>query len=88
MFKNASLFGLVRRFFEQPEDADALRQGEDFPYFVQAGFSDDFVRKENSLCARDREGIIVRDAAGHAVLDCMCGNNLCGRATRSSACCS
>ncbi|MBI5822022.1 MAG: PAS domain S-box protein [Verrucomicrobia bacterium] len=56
-----------------------IRQGEDFPYCVQNGFSDDFVREENSLCAKDREGIIIRDATGHAVLNCMCGHILCGR---------
>ena len=34
---------------------------------------------ENSLCARDLNGQIVRDEIGNPVLECMCGNILCGR---------
>jgi PAS domain S-box-containing protein len=56
-----------------------LRQGEDYPYHVQNGFSADFVEKENYLCARDQAGELVRDCSGNAVLECMCGNVLCGR---------
>jgi PAS domain S-box-containing protein len=56
-----------------------LREGEDFPYYVSKGFSDDFVVTERLLCARDPAGEIVRDAQGNAVLECMCGNILCGR---------
>ena len=32
-----------------------MRKGDDCPYYVQHGFSDDFVRQENSLCATGRE---------------------------------
>jgi len=56
-----------------------LREGEDFPYFVTSGFPQAFVRAERWLCARDEAGAILRDAAGNAVLDCMCGNIICGR---------
>ena len=48
-----------------------LRDGDDYPYYVQNGFPDAFVQKENSLC--------VRDADGEPFLECMCGNILCGR---------
>ena len=56
-----------------------LRQGDDFPYFETRGFDDDFVRAENSLCARDQHGEVIRDYCGHPALDCMCGNVICGR---------
>jgi PAS domain S-box-containing protein len=56
-----------------------LRQGEDFPYFETQGFPPGFVLAENSLCALDAAGEIVRDSAGNPVLECMCGNILCGR---------
>jgi PAS domain S-box-containing protein len=56
-----------------------LRQGDDFPYFETRGFDGDFVLAENSLCARDQHGELIRDSAGHPTLDCMCGNVLCGR---------
>jgi PAS domain S-box-containing protein len=56
-----------------------LREGDDFPYFESRGFSGEFVEAENYLCQRDLDGQIVRDDIGNAVLDCMCGNILCGR---------
>jgi len=51
----------------------------DYPYYVHRGFPEDFIRTERSLCARDPEGAIIRDEIGNPVLDCMCGNILCGR---------
>jgi CheY-like chemotaxis protein/signal transduction histidine kinase len=56
-----------------------LREGEDFPYFESRGFPDDFLKKENHLCARDAAGTIVRDTKGIPVLECMCGNIISGR---------
>ena len=44
-----------------------LRQGEDFPYHVQNGFSDDFVRAKNFLCAKGRDATILREAGGKPV---------------------
>jgi len=56
-----------------------LRDGEDFPYFETTGFPPEFVRAENALCALDPQGKIVRNPQGDPVLECMCGNILCGR---------
>lgn len=56
-----------------------LRDGDDFPYFETRGFSKEFLLVEDRLCQRDADGRIVRDGAGNAVLECMCGNVLCGR---------
>ncbi|MGD0947540.1 MAG: PAS domain S-box protein [Candidatus Binatia bacterium] len=56
-----------------------LREGDDFPYFVATGFPEDFVRAERYLCARDQAGELVRDSTGNPVLECMCGNIICGR---------
>lgn len=56
-----------------------LRQGDDYPYFETRGFPEEFVHLENSLCARDRSGHPIRDGAGNPVIDCMCGNVICGR---------
>ncbi len=56
-----------------------LREGEDFPYFETRGFPPEFIRSENRLCAVDNKGQPVRDGAGNPVLECMCGNVLCGR---------
>jgi PAS domain S-box-containing protein len=56
-----------------------LREGEDFPYFEVNGFSDDFVERENYLCARDESGETVYDSHSRPVLECMCGNVILGR---------
>ncbi|MCX6912179.1 MAG: PAS domain-containing protein, partial [Verrucomicrobia bacterium] len=56
-----------------------LRDGEDFPYFQTVGFPPSFVQAENTLCAVDPQGQVVRDLQGHPVMECMCGNVLRGR---------
>ena len=56
-----------------------LREGNDFPYYETRGFPPAFVQAENHLCAYDRNGEFLRDAKGNPVLECMCGNVLCGR---------
>jgi len=53
-----------------------LKEGDDFPYLETIGFPDHFVQMERHLCARDREGNVVRDSEGNPVLECMCGNVL------------
>ena len=56
-----------------------LRDGDDFPYFETRGFPPEFVQAENKLCATDSEGRLLQDGEGHPILECMCGNILCGR---------
>ncbi len=56
-----------------------LREGDDYPYYATNGFRDHFVEKERHLCARDPSGEFIRDVEGTPVLDCLCGNVLCGR---------
>ncbi|MDP3097620.1 MAG: PAS domain S-box protein [Syntrophales bacterium] len=56
-----------------------LKEGDDFPYFRTDGFPDHFVKAERYLCVHNGEGKIVRDEQGNPVLECMCGNIICGR---------
>jgi PAS domain S-box-containing protein/putative nucleotidyltransferase with HDIG domain len=56
-----------------------LREGEDYPYYVTNGFPDHFLKAENFLCAYDAAGEIIHDSDGNPLLECMCGNILCGR---------
>ena len=56
-----------------------LKEGEDFPYFETCGFPAEFVKAENSLCARDLKGELIRESNGNPVLECMCGNVICRR---------
>jgi len=70
-------------FFQQQSGCEAvgirLKKGEDYPYFEARGFPKEFVLAENSLCARDSAGGIIRDSSGKPVIECMCGNVICGR---------
>jgi two-component system, cell cycle sensor histidine kinase and response regulator CckA len=56
-----------------------LRAGDDYPYYETRGFPPAFVHEENHLCAYGPDGKILRDGAGDPILECMCGNILCGR---------
>ena len=78
--------GLIRAattFFQQQSGCEAvgvrLRQGEDYPYFETRGFPKEFVLAENSLCAKDGANCVIRDSKGNPVIECMCGNVICGR---------
>jgi PAS domain S-box-containing protein len=56
-----------------------LQEGEDFPYFVQDGFSRDFLQTENTLIERDQKGGVCRDKDGNVCLECTCGLVLSSR---------
>jgi PAS domain S-box-containing protein len=70
------------RFFQQHSTCEAvairLREGSDFPYFRALGFPPEFIRLENSLCSQDCFGEVVRDSAGEPVVECRCGDVICG----------
>lgn len=56
-----------------------LKEGDDFPYYETRGLPESFFKEEKSLCLRDKNGEFIRDADGNPILECMCGNVLCGR---------
>ncbi len=56
-----------------------LSDGQDFPYYFTQGFEQEFVNKEMHLCSTDQLGELIRDSEGNPVLECMCGNVICGR---------
>ncbi len=62
-----------------------LRSGEDFPYLVQDGFSDDFLQTENSLTVKAPNGGLCRDENGEISLECTCGLVISGRTDPSNA---
>ena len=73
----------VTTFLKQWLGCDAigirLKDGDDFPYYETSGFPEEFVQAERHLCSYDAKGEVIRDSTGSPVLDCMCGNILCGR---------
>ncbi len=62
-----------------------LRQGLDFPYFVAAGFDNDFLMTENSLLMPNQQGGICLDENGNPSLECTCGLVLSGKTDPSSS---
>ncbi|MBF0406305.1 MAG: response regulator [Candidatus Riflebacteria bacterium] len=56
-----------------------IREGNDFPYFVVSGFSDEFVKSENHLCSYTEDGTLAVDANGNPLMDCLCGKLLSGK---------
>ena len=71
--------GFLRNTFGFEAVGIRLREGDDFPYYQTSGFPEEFVLKEKSLCSYNKEGEILYDSDGNPVLECMCGNIICGR---------
>ena len=70
-------------FFQKQSGCEAvgvrLHEGDDYPYYETRGFPPEHVQLENKLCAIDEAGCVIRDFKGDPVIECMCGNVLCGR---------
>jgi PAS domain S-box-containing protein len=56
-----------------------LEKDGDFPYYEARGFSAEFLAREDSVRAHDVEGHDVQGESGQPLLDCMCGDIICGR---------
>lgn len=74
-----TILGIVKRHTGVEAVGIRLHEGEDYPYYLFDGFPDEHILVENSLCAYDLEGQLMRDEVGNPVLECMCGNILRGR---------
>ncbi|MFZ2657532.1 MAG: GAF domain-containing protein [Victivallales bacterium] len=61
-----------------------LHSGDDFPYFVQNGFSSDFMLHENTLVAHAQNGGICRNGDGTVLLECTCGLVISGKTDPSN----
>lgn len=57
-----------------------LKLGPDYPYAAFRGFPERFITIENELCAKDREGLLLRDRQQKPILACQCGRVLAGLA--------
>lgn len=60
-----------------------LQDGDDFPYVAHQGFSDDFLRTENTLIERTEADDVCRDKDGNINLECTCGLVISGKADLS-----
>ncbi len=62
-----------------------LKLGPDYPYAAFRGFPERFIAIENELCAKDREGHLLRDRQQKPILACQCGRVLAGLADPNHA---
>jgi PAS domain S-box-containing protein len=70
-------------FFQKQSGCEAvgirLKEGPDYPYHEARGFPETFVLLETHLCSYDEKGCVRKDTGGNPILECMCGNIICGR---------
>lgn len=50
-----------------------LEKEGDFPYYLQDGFSDEFLSVENSICSKCTDGSVKPVSDGKPILECTCG---------------
>lgn len=61
-----------------------LRNGDDYPYIAHRGFPEEFLRTENTLAQRGKDGIVCKDKDGNANLECICGLVISGKTDPSN----
>ncbi|MBP1908612.1 PAS domain S-box protein [Methanolobus bombayensis] len=62
-----------------------LKDGEDFPYISYEGFTEDFIKEENSIImSDDRDENFCRDSDGNVCLECTCGLVISGKTDPSN----
>lgn len=77
------LTGFLKRWAECDAVGLRLREGNDFPYFVTTGFTEEFVRDETRLCASFVADGSNRAADGGLSLECICGRVINGQVDRT-----
>jgi len=78
-----SILQLIKKHLDIEAVGLRLREGNDFPYFLTEGFSEDFVITERFLCEKNSAGDVVYDSKGNCVLECMCGRVILGQTNPS-----
>jgi len=64
---------LIKEYLDCEVVAMRLKEGEDYPYFINNGFTKKFIESENYLSIHDEKGDCLRDSQGRPLLACMCG---------------
>jgi signal transduction histidine kinase/putative methionine-R-sulfoxide reductase with GAF domain len=70
-------------FFKNQTGCEAvgirLKEGDDYPYYEARGFPEEFLLLEDYLCEYDKDHKPICDSEGNPIVECMCGNIICGR---------
>ena len=78
-----SLIHSTLTFFKHQSGCEAvgirLQEGEDYPYYETKGFPEEFLQLEKYLCKYDNKRNPVCDSSGNPIIECMCGNVICGK---------
>ena len=61
-----------------------IKNGDDYPYYSQHGFSDSFLQTENTLIERTKEGVNWTDKNRKPTLECTCGLVISGKTDSSN----
>jgi two-component system cell cycle sensor histidine kinase/response regulator CckA len=83
------LIGAATLFFQQQSGCEAvgirLREGEDYPYFEERGFSREFTEAGSRLCVCNAVGEVAGDKSGKPLLQCVCGAVIRGEVDASKS---
>ncbi len=60
---------LIKEYLDCEAVALRLKQSDDYPFFVNSGFPDKFIKSENYLCTN-----YDNNSSEHTALACLCGN--------------
>jgi len=75
-----TIIDLVKRLTDCEAVSIRLHDDGDYPYYVYSGFPESFIMHENTLCRKNNAGNRIRSPEGNGyLLECMCGNIICGR---------
>jgi PAS domain S-box-containing protein len=73
------ILSLLKNHYRFDAVALRLRKGDDYPYFLHDGFSENFIESESSLCAKYESGDLITDNEGKPRLACLCGLVISGK---------
>lgn len=77
------LVNLIKREMGYDAVGIRLKEGDDYPYFIQNGFSDKFLTSENSVIDFSKNEKVNGDNKGQACLECTCGLVISGQINSS-----
>lgn len=78
-----NILNIIKNYTGMEAAGIRLGKDEDCPYFVWEGFDEQFIKNENFVNIRDKNGNITYDERGMPVMKCMCGRVLRGETDAS-----